>query len=725
MLEQLLIYTLCVSVTGVFLLGVKWLFREHMKASWHYGMWAILGIQLVLTPLVWAMDAQMPALDFSIHNLLPAQVVVQQAEQGINQLAAQATGQNLPPQVTVASDEVVGGFVSVQFPDAKILAVQLVGRILWVIYLVGAVAMLVWMLYLALRLKWKAAHMPEAHGELRQRLKRLEYLYELDDLPVVLAPEGNTPYICGMFRPILVIPQHMAQTVDDRVLLHELLHRKHSDIAVSYFFLFFRCVHWFNPLFWFITARISDDCEAACDERVVEQLEAGERMAYGKLLLALAVERFHYRMGTSCIAGGEKQISRRIRSIARWQEISPKCRRLGTAIFWLMLVMCLTGPQVGAATVGWLHSWQAAPGQNLSWELKKADWRGADDLHEALYLYGKAYALDNGYYLYAVADDEQRAQLKQQFTQNKAEGKLLWHFDDTITRSLYAIPLSEKEENETEEEVLSSYHKMSTGFGIYNVAEKDGHATAMVVYPIMQYLQPDSTVRSAYHFDQVEAYEQNGRWVVRQLSREQNEQVDTLWWDDLPGQPAFSYTAEDDIFQYRIDIMTRETYSFYEFNLLDGTWQDDPKVIDPLFGLVATGSGVPGRNLAEGYWIATPKQPLEYPVYTGFVASNEPLDGEYYTYQEMDLYHSFSKVKEGGKEVWGGMDVCAPDGSSHNLDDQGQFHMGGGNEHSMFAYPVERGEPLPDTIYMVIYRTGKVIPLEYHITEIGGERREP
>lgn len=724
MLERLLIYTLCVSVTGIFLLGVKWLFREHMKASWHYGMWAILGIQLVLLPVVWAMGAQMPALDFSIHNLLPAQHVVQQAEQGINQLAAQATGQNLSPQVTVGSSEVVGGFVSVQFPGTQVTAVQLIAQILWVIYLVGAVAMLGWMLYLALRLKWKAAHMPEAHGELRQRLKRLENLYELDDLPVVLAPEGNTPYVCGMFRPILVIPQHMAQTVDDRVLLHELLHRKHSDIAVSYFFLFFRCVHWFNPLFWFITARISDDCEAACDERVIEQLEAGERMAYGKLLLNLAVERFYYHMGTSCIAGGEKQISRRIRSIARWQEISPRCRRLGTVLFWLILIMCLAGPQVGAATVGWLHSWQVAPGQNLSWELTKAGWRGADDLHEALYLYGKAYALDNGYYLYAVSDEEQRAQLKQQFTQNQAEGKLLWHFDDTITRSLYAIPLYWMDEDETMEEVLSSYAGVTTGFGVYNVVEQDGRATALVVYPVVENPQPDGTHFSMYYFDEVEAYKQNGRWVVRQLSRSQYDQVNNLWWDELPGQPAFSYTAEDDIFQYRIDVVTRETYSFYGFDILEGTWQDEPSQMLSLFGW-SDSAAFPGRNLAEGYWIATPKQPLEYPVYTGYVASNEPLDEKYHTYQEMELYGGFSTVEEGGKEVWGGMDYCAPDGSSHNLDDQGRYHISSGHESSMFAYPVERGETLPDTIYMVIYRMGEVIPLEYHITEIGGERREP
>lgn len=339
-------------------------------------------------------------------------------------------------------------------------------------------------------------------------------------------------------------------------------------------------------------------------------------------------------------------------------------------------------------------------------------------------MYGKAYALDNGYYLYAVSDEEQRAQLKQQFTQNKAEGKLLWHFDDTITRSLYAIPLAAKDENETEEEVLSSYHKMSTGFGVYNVVEQNGHATAIVAYPMMQYLQPDSTTRSAYHFDQVEAYRQGGRWVVRQLSREQVEQVNNLWWYDLPGQPAFSYTAEDDIFQYRIDVVTREEYTFYEFNLLDGTWKDDPWVIDPLFGLVATGNGVVGNNLAEGKWVAIPKKPLEYPVYTGYVASNEPLDEEYYTYQEMNPYEAFSTAKGGGKAVWGGMDVCAPDGSSHNLDAQGRFRMNSGNANTMFAYPVERGKTLPDTIYMVIYRMGEVIPLEYHITEIGGERRE-
>ena len=37
-----------------------------------------------------------------------------------------------------------------------------------------------------------------------------------------------------MVRPILVVPESMAETIDEKVLLHEMLHLKHHDVLVNF-----------------------------------------------------------------------------------------------------------------------------------------------------------------------------------------------------------------------------------------------------------------------------------------------------------------------------------------------------------------------------------------------------------------------------------------------------------------------------------------------------------
>lgn len=50
-------------------------------------------------------------------------------------------------------------------------------------------------------------------------------------------------------------------------------------------------IHWFNPLVHTMGRAVSLDCERSCDRAVVKGLDAGERRAYGDMLLALAARR--------------------------------------------------------------------------------------------------------------------------------------------------------------------------------------------------------------------------------------------------------------------------------------------------------------------------------------------------------------------------------------------------------------------------------------------------
>ena len=81
--------------------------------------------------------------------------------------------------------------------------------------------------------------------------------------------------VCGVLRPVLVLPA--GQDVDDKVLLHELLHLKQRDTLWGMVICVFRCIHWCNPLLQYCAGRAANDLESRCDQRVLERLEGEER----------------------------------------------------------------------------------------------------------------------------------------------------------------------------------------------------------------------------------------------------------------------------------------------------------------------------------------------------------------------------------------------------------------------------------------------------------------
>lgn len=91
---------------------------------------------------------------------------------------------------------------------------------------------------------------------------------------LVISPRIPEPGAWRTFRPVIVLPDRMADYLSEAeleaVLMHEMVHIARWDNLVSNFQMMLCCLFWFHPLIWLIDRRVLAERERACDDRVIE-----------------------------------------------------------------------------------------------------------------------------------------------------------------------------------------------------------------------------------------------------------------------------------------------------------------------------------------------------------------------------------------------------------------------------------------------------------------------
>ena len=116
----------------------------------------------------------------------------------------------------------------------------------------GGVMLLRYLLaYLRLRCCLRLGH--PASLEVQRTVHEIGKRYALRVCRVVVLPGLSSPLVFGVLRPVMVLPEG---TVDEAVLLHELLHIKYWDALQNSVWCICRALHWCNPWFaWPLTVR--------------------------------------------------------------------------------------------------------------------------------------------------------------------------------------------------------------------------------------------------------------------------------------------------------------------------------------------------------------------------------------------------------------------------------------------------------------------------------------
>ena len=125
-------------------------------------------------------------------------------------------------------------------------------------------------------------------------------------LRVKVTRETVSPAVYGLFRPVILLPQALTETLAPEqlraVLLHELMHVRRGDVWVNCAQALLQIVYWWHPLVWVANARLRRLREEAVDDAVVAALRE-DADVYAPTLLAVAKFAFHRPLASLGLVG--------------------------------------------------------------------------------------------------------------------------------------------------------------------------------------------------------------------------------------------------------------------------------------------------------------------------------------------------------------------------------------------------------------------------------------
>ena len=289
--------------------ALRALLGKRVSAGLRYALWAVVLVRLLVPvqlfslpiPAVLPETGRGEAVEIVPPSAVSAPVGTENISQPVLTAPAPNIGTAAPVTVPVPSA-----------PKAEPLSVRQVLGWLW---LSGSAVM--------------AAAFLISNFSFFLRLRRVRAAVEGADCPLPVYTALNLPSPClfGALRPaVYITPETAADPVMLRhVLAHEYTHFRHGDHIWNVLRSAALAIHWWNPLVWLAVVVSRRDCELACDEGALKRLGDGERIAYGRTLLALLTEKprtAHLLTCATTMTGGQKSVWERVTRIAhapkRW-----------------------------------------------------------------------------------------------------------------------------------------------------------------------------------------------------------------------------------------------------------------------------------------------------------------------------------------------------------------------------------------------------------------------
>jgi bla regulator protein BlaR1 len=280
------------SILILIILLAKKIFKRVLSPKWHYSIWILLFIRLIV-PFS-------PESSISIYSLLNAaagNVNLQVGEISIRNPAD--TIVNSPRVVENTEDQKDGSFdglssngtISIVKEEPKYNFAVIIAASIW------AIGVLLFSIYtLCLNIAF-AANVRRRYTSLEDKginklLNDCKKVMKIKrEIHLLTTEKTRAPALYGFINIRILVSKGYMERLSEAeikyIFLHELSHYKRKDILINWVLTILQIIYFFNPLIWYAFKKVHEDCEIACDAEALRYINEEEYYGYGSTIIKL------------------------------------------------------------------------------------------------------------------------------------------------------------------------------------------------------------------------------------------------------------------------------------------------------------------------------------------------------------------------------------------------------------------------------------------------------
>jgi len=334
--KVIVLSSLICSVIVLIILIIKKIFRNKLNSTFHYYVWLILLLKLII-PFG-------PQTPFNISTLYDNSYIQTSTNENtqksqisfLKQLDNSSSGNSVSINNFKPADKIaINGAMNIPL-ESKIN----ISKILCFIWLLGMTLLIGILLTGHKKLKKivrsSIKNTNDTHKEILYTCMKVMNIKT--KVALSYSREISSPSLCGCINPKILIPSKVAANISDEefkyILMHELAHLKKKDIFINWVITLLSVIYWFNPILLYGFRKMRQDCEFSCDSGVISYLGKGENVHYGNALIRVLelTSGGNRLVGTTPMVMNRLEIKRRIIMISKYKKLNIKGLLLGTVV---------------------------------------------------------------------------------------------------------------------------------------------------------------------------------------------------------------------------------------------------------------------------------------------------------------------------------------------------------------------------------------------------------
>ncbi|MDH4241749.1 MAG: right-handed parallel beta-helix repeat-containing protein, partial [Phycisphaerae bacterium] len=345
------------GVLIILLLIIDFMLRKKVRAVFRYCVWMLVFIKLILPPTLslptgigyWCGSSLSPTKIMSkptVDSMSPAEAIVPDTSEDF--ALSTTPSQTRPFQTTPATIAPVTPAVSNLPPitwQAMVFLFWLLGAIVFSVLLIQRIFFVLGLI----------AQSEAAKGRLLETLNQCRRQVGIGrNVGLKLSSHIQSPAVCGLFKPIILMPTALLEKLSNdklrAVLIHELVHIKRYDLWINFVQTFLQIIYFYNPFVWLANSLVRRIREQAVDEAVLVAMGA-EAKSYSNTLIDIAEMAFFrtsFGLRLIGVAESKKSLHRRIRHML--SRPIPKSAKIGAlGVVTIIILAAILLPMAAAA----------------------------------------------------------------------------------------------------------------------------------------------------------------------------------------------------------------------------------------------------------------------------------------------------------------------------------------------------------------------------------------